>query len=299
MDFVQVNDGSNLFYRDRGEGTPVILIHGWPLNGDMFEYQTLALLKNGFRVITYDRRGFGRSDQSAFGYDYNTFADDLHSLIEHLGLEKVALVGFSMGGGEVARYISRHGTERVSSATLISAVTPYLLKDTSNPEGVEEGEFRQMMALIEEDRPAFLAQFTKHFFGVSLMKHPVSQETQNWCFNMAMMASLRATIECVKAFGFTDFRQDLKAFDIPTLIVHGLEDKVVPIEISGEAVAKQISAAKFKIYNDAPHGLFITHKLQLNDDLIQFLQSHRLTQGVPELSAGRKKMSEEKNIRPH
>lgn len=270
-------DNTRIFYRDQGEGAPVILIHGWPLSGDMFEYQTLELLRKGFRVITYDRRGFGQSEHSAQGYDYNTFADDLNALIDHLDLQKVSLVGFSMGGGEIARYIGRHGTERVASVALLGAVTPYLLKDDSNPEGVEEKVFTQMISQIEEDRPAFFAQFTKNFFGVSMVSHPVSQETQNWCFNMTMLASLKGTVDCVKAFGYTDFREDLRAFDVPTLIIHGSDDKVVPIKTSGEAASKLIRGSVFKVYDGAPHGLFITHKKALNEDLVQFLETHRGT----------------------
>lgn len=275
MDFFKAKDQTRIFYRDIGEGAPVILIHGWPLNGDMFEYQTLELLRKGFRVITYDRRGFGRSEQPASGYDYNTFADDLSSLIDHLKLEKVSLVGFSMGGGEIARYLSRHGSGKVASAALVGAVTPYLLKDESNPEGVEEKVFAQMISQVEEDRPAFLAGFTKNFFGINLVNHPVSQETQNWCFNMATMASLKGTIDCITAFGKTDFRSDMKAFDIPTIIIHGIDDKVVPMNTSGAAAAKLVPKATFKQYDGAPHGLFITHKQQLNADLVSFLTANK------------------------
>lgn len=275
MDFFKAKDQCHIFYRDQGEGAPVILIHGWPLNGDMFEYQTLELLRRGFRVITYDRRGFGRSDHSGQSYDYNTFADDLHSLIEHLRLEKVSLVGFSMGGGEIARYLGRHGSAKIASVALVGAVTPYLLKDTSNPEGVEEKVFAQMISQIVEDRPAFLVQFTKMFFGVNIVKHPVSQETQNWCFNMAMLASLKGTVDCVSAFGHTDFRDDMKAFDIPTLIIHGSDDKVVPLNTAGLAASKLVPAAILKVYDGAPHGLFITHKQQLNEDLVDFLETNK------------------------
>lgn len=275
MDFFKAKDQSRIFYRDIGDGTPVILIHGWPLNADMFEYQTLDLLRKGFRVIAYDRRGFGRSEQPATGYDYNTFADDLNSLIEHLKLEKVSLVGFSMGGGEIARYLGRYGSGKIASVALVGAVTPYLLKGDTNPDGVDEKVFAQMISQIEEDRPAFLVQFTKNFFGINMVKHPVSQETQNWCFNMAMMASLKGTIDCVKAFGHTDFRNDMKAFDIPTLIIHGTDDKVVPLKTSGEASAQLVPAAIYKAYDGAPHGLFITHKQQLCEDLQKFLQANK------------------------
>ncbi|WP_081111049.1 alpha/beta fold hydrolase [Bdellovibrio bacteriovorus] len=275
MEFFKAKDQARIFFRDMGEGAPVILIHGWPLNADMFEYQTLDLLKKGFRVITYDRRGFGRSEQTASGNDYNTYADDLDSLINHLKLEKVSLVGFSMGGGEIARYLGRYGSSKISSAILLGAVTPYLLQDDSNPDGVEPKVFAQMISQIEEDRPAFFAQFTKMFFGVNVVKHPVSDETQQWCFNMATMASLKATLDCVTAFGHTDFRKDMKAFDIPTLIIHGTDDKIVPLKTSGEAAAKLVPQAIFKKYDGAPHGLFITHKQQLNSEISKFLDQNK------------------------
>lgn len=275
MNFITAKDQTKIFFRDMGEGTPVILIHGWPLNSDMFEYQTLDLLRKGFRVITYDRRGFGFSDRSAMDYDYNTFADDLAAVIDQLQLTKVSLVGFSMGGGEIARYLSRYGSNKIASVALISSVVPYLLKDGSNPDGVDAQQFQQMISQIEEDRPAFLTDFTKQFFGENIVKHPVSQETKMWSFNMAMAAGLKGTIECVTAFGYTDFREDMKAFDIPTLIIHGSADKTVPSKTAGEQAAKMIKGAQLKIYDGAPHGLFITHKQQLNQDLYGFLDTNR------------------------
>lgn len=275
MKFFTAKDQAQLFFRDIGDGAPVILIHGWPLNADMFEYQTLELLRAGYRVITYDRRGFGRSEQTGENYDYNTFADDLNSLIEHLQLEKVSLVGFSMGGGEIARYLSRFGSQKVASAVLIGAVPPYLLKDASNPDGVEASVFEGMVQGLEKDRPAFLANFTKMFFGINIVNHPVSQETQNWCFNMAMQASLKASIDCVTAFGYTDFREDMRAFDIPTLIIHGTSDKTVPEAVAGAKAAQMISGSKYLPYDGAPHGLFITHKDQLWMDLRDFLEANK------------------------
>lgn len=275
MNFFKAKDQAEIFFKDAGEGTPVILIHGWPANADMFEYQTLDLLRKGFRVISYDRRGFGRSEQTAAHYDYNTFADDLSSLIDHLQLSKVSLVGFSMGGGEIARYLSRHGSTKIASVALVSSVAPYMLKDQSNPDGVEDKVFAQMISQLEEDRPHFLAGFTKQFFGENIISHPVSQETQNWFFNMAMMASPKATIDCVTAFGHTDFRPDMAAFNIPTLIIHGDADKVVPMKTAGEAASKLVKHATFKVYEGAPHGLFITHKQLLNKDLYGFLDANR------------------------
>lgn len=275
MNFFKAKDQTEIFFKDMGDGAPVILIHGWPLNADMFEYQTLDLLRKGFRVIAYDRRGFGRSEQTASHYDYDTFADDLSSLIEHLGLKKVSLVGFSMGGGEIARYLGRHGGSKIASVALVSSVAPYMLKDATNPEGVEDKMLAQITSALEEDRPNFLADFLKNFFGANVISHPVSQETQNWCFNMAMNSSLKGTIDCVTAFGKTDFRKDMAAFTIPTLIIHGDADKVVPMATSGAAAAKLVPKATFKIYEGAPHGLFITHKQQLCKDLFEFLNANR------------------------
>ena len=274
MKYFKAKDSAKLFYSDSGEGTPVILIHGWPVNADMWEYQKLELLRRGFRVIAYDRRGFGRSDQTATGYDYNTFADDLNSLVEHLEVPKVQLVGFSMGGGEIARYLTGYGASKISSATLVSSVVPYMQKDDSNPKGVDGSVFAQIQSGLEEDRPHFLAGFTKDFFGVSLINQAVSAETLQWCQSMAMQASLKATIECVTAFGTTDFRGDLKSFTVPTLVIHGTSDKTVPFETAGEAAAKGIPGSKYIPYDDAPHGLFITHKHKLNADLVTFLTAN-------------------------
>lgn len=271
MAFIEAHDGTTLHVKDMGSGRPVLLIHGWPLTGDMFEYQTLALLEAGFRVITYDRRGFGQSGHPATGYDYDTFADDLASVIDGLDLDQVSLVGFSMGGGEIARYLSRHGSAKVAKAALVASVAPYLLKDESNPDGVDISVFEDMKADIRKDRFAFLQSFAKTFYGVGLVTSPVSQGVLDWSFILGVMASPKATIDCVDAFGKTDFRPDLAAFTIPTLIIHGTADKTVPIETSGRAAAKGIPGAKFIEYDGEPHGLFATVPDRLNQDLIGFL----------------------------
>ncbi len=271
MAFIQAKDGVQLHVKDVGTGHPVVLIHGWPLTGDMFEYQTLALLEAGYRVITYDRRGFGQSGHPGDGYNYDVFADDLGAVLEGLDIQKAHLVGFSMGGGEIARYLSRHGAARIAKAVLVSSVVPYLLKDGSNPDGVDSSVFADMKAQVREDRFAFLQSFAKTFYGVGLVSKPVSQGVLDWSFVLGVMASPRATIDCIDAFGRTDFRPDLKAFTIPTLIIHGTSDKTVPIDPSGRAAAAGISGAKFVEYDGEPHGLFATAPDRLNRDLIEFL----------------------------
>ncbi len=270
MTYVETN-GARIHVKTAGSGRPVLLIHGWPLTGDMFEYQTLALLEAGYRVITYDRRGFGLSSHPATGYDYDTFADDLAAVIEKLDLQAVNLVGFSMGGGEIARYLSRHGSQRIAKAALIGSVVPYLLQTSDNPDGVDASVFEDMKSQIRTDRFAFLQSFAKQFYGVGYVTSPVSQGILDWSFMLAIMASPKATIDCVDAFGKTDFRPDLKSFTMPTLIIHGTGDKTVPIDPTGRAAARGIPNAKLIEYDGEPHGLFATAPTRLNADLIQFI----------------------------
>lgn len=271
MPVIRSGDGTKLHFNDVGEGRPVVLIHGWPLSADMWEYQLATLLDHGFRVVSYDRRGFGRSGKPATGYDYDTFADDLHLLMEHLDLQDAALVGFSMGGGEVARYLSRYGSRRVAKAVLISSIVPYQLKTDTNPEGADESAFLDMIRKLKEDRPAFLAAFAKDFYGVGVLRSPVSEQILQWTSFLAYPASPVATVDCVSAFGKTDFRSEMEAFTMPTLIIHGTGDKTVPIAPSAEAAASLIPHADLRRYEGAPHGLFITHKDRLNQDLVSFL----------------------------
>lgn len=271
MAFIEAKDGTKLHVKDMGQGRPVILIHGWPLTGDMFEYQTVALLESGFRVITYDRRGFGQSGHPASGYTYDTFADDLAAVIDGLELQNVSLVGFSMGGGEIARYLSRHGASKVSKAVLVASVAGYLLKDESNPDGVDASVFEGMKKDIRKDRFDFLQSFAKTFYGVGLVSSPVSQGVLDWSFVLGVMASPKATIDCVDAFAKTDFRPDFAAFTIPTLVIHGTGDKTVPIDPTGRAAANGIAGAKLIEYDGEPHGLFATVPDRLNQDLIEFL----------------------------
>ena len=272
MAFLEAGDGTRLFYNDWGAGPPVVLIHGWPLDSDMWEYQARALANSGLRVVAYDRRGFGRSDQPWSGYDYDTLADDLHSVMAKLDLRGATLVGFSMGGGEVARYLSRHGAERVARAALIAAVTPFLLKTPDNAEGADASVFDQMVAGLERDRPSFLASFGKAFFGAGLLNFSVSSELLQWAQTMALLGSAKATIDCVRALSQTDFRADMRAFTVPTLIVHGTSDHTVPIDVSGRRAARMVPQARFLEYDGAPHALFYTERDRLNADLLGFVK---------------------------
>jgi len=272
MTFITTNDNTKLYVKDWGTGRPVILMHGWPLSADSWDDQAMAIADAGFRAIAYDRRGFGRSEQPWNGYNYDTLSDDLASVIKETGATDAAIVGFSMGGGEVARYMSRHKGANVSQAALISSIVPYMLKTEDNPNGTDQATFEQMTEAMKQDRAKVFASFFKDFYGVGLISHPVSDELLEASRNTAMQASLKATLDCAKAFATTDFRPDLKAFSVPTLIIHGTEDKTVPIDASGRAAAKGIAKSKLIEYDGAPHGLFATHKEQLTTDLLEFLR---------------------------
>lgn len=266
-------NGANieLHYTDLGSGKPVVLIHGWPLSHASWEHQLSELPKHGLRVVAYDRRGFGASSKPWSGYDYDHFADDLKAVLDTLDLNDVTLVGFSMGGGEVARYMSRHGGARVSRCVFVAAVPPYLLKTEDNPEGVPGEVFEEMKAGILKDRPAFLGEFCKKFYNVTLLSKPVSEATLAWSAGLAHPASPKATLDCVDAFSRTDFRADLKAVTVPTLIIHGSEDQTVPPGVSADRAAKLLPQAEYKVYDGAPHGLNVTHKDELNADLVRFV----------------------------
>lgn len=275
MPFVKVeslhNEEVKLYYEDLGKGQPVIFIHGWPLSGDMWEYQVTELVKLGIRCITYDRRGFGKSSRPLHGYDYDTLAADLNAVINELQLSDVVLIGFSMGGGEVVRYLSKYGSGKVSKAVLISAVTPYMLKTDNNPEGIDEEIFAEMIENMQNDRIAFLDDFGKQFFSVSLLNHPASNALLEYYRMLAAFASPIATQECAKAFAQTDFRDDISAINVPLLIIHGDSDKTVPIEASGNRTAAAVPGATYLVYEGAPHGLFYTHRKQLNANLAEFI----------------------------
>jgi non-heme chloroperoxidase len=276
MPYVKTKDGTDIYLKDwDGGGRPVILIHGWPLSADSWDTQGIALAEAGFRVIAYDRRGFGRSSQPWSGYDYDTLSDDLAEVMEATGATSdVSLVGFSMGGGEIARYMSRHGGKGVASAALISSVVPYVPQRDDNPDGVPQAQLDTILKSVEEDRAAFFrTTFFKQFFGVGLISHPVSDEVIHWAWNLAMQASLRSTLEAAKAFSSTDFRPDLAAFNVPTLVLHGTADATVPIDPTARAAAAGIRNAQLVEYEGAPHGLFATESDRLTKDLLTFLGS--------------------------
>ncbi len=279
MGTIETKDGQHgqpvkIHYCDWGEGKPVILIHGWPSTSQMWEYQLAEIAGAGFRAIAYDRRGFGHSSVPFQAYDYDSLASDLNALIEGLDLNEVTLVGFSMGGGEVVRYLSRYGAARVSKVVLISAVTPFLAKTADNPDGVPTEVFDQITEGLKKDRPGFLDGFGKDFFGVSMLNHPVSTPFLEHFRTLSTLSSAHATLECAAAFAYTDFRQDLPTVTVPTLIIHGDADKTVPIEASGNRTAAAIPHAQYIVYEGAPHGLFYTHKDRLNADLIRFISGN-------------------------
>ena len=272
MPYAIATDGTRIYYKDWGQGIPVALIHGWPLTADSFDDVAAALANRGFRAIAHDRRGFGRSDQPSEGYDYDTFADDVAAVIADAGIdEPVALVGFSMGGGEVARFISRN-PGRVSEAVLIGSVVPFLLKTDDHSDGVPRDVFDGIMNGIAADRADFFRGFFKSFFGVSALSSPVSDAVLDDAWRQSMMAGLRPTLACVRAFSETDFRPDLANFTMPTLVIHGVKDETVPIDLTAREVAKAVPGARLIEYDDGAHGIFASHKKQLIGDLLDFLR---------------------------
>ena len=273
MTHITTADKTRLYVKEWGpaKGRPVILIHGWPLSADSWDDQALALADAGHRAIAYDRRGFGRSSQPFGGYDYDTLSDDLAAVMEHSGAKNAVLVGFSMGGGEVARYLSRHGGRHVTQAVLVSAVLPFRLKTADNPTGTEQSVFDQTALALKEDRPKFLAGFFEKFFGVDDDPTAVSPQLLEWARGVALQGGLHASLQCLKAFSGTDFRPDLAAFRVPTLLIHGTADKTVPIAASSRLAAQDIADSTLVEYGGAPHGLFATHKQRLSKDLLGFI----------------------------
>ncbi len=275
MPFISVgreNSGRiELYYEDHGKGNPVVLIHGWPLSGRSWEKQTRALVDAGYRVVMYDRRGFGHSSKPAIGYDYDTFAEDLRKLVLRLRLRDVTLVGFSMGGGEVARYLGKYGTRGVSNAVFISAIPPFLLKTPDNPEGVDASVFDGIKQGIAADRLAFLSQFLANFYNVDVLGGKlISDQVVQFSWAIAAGASPRGTINCVDSW-LTDFRNDLKRIDVPTLVIHGDSDRIVPLAASGQRTAEMIHGSKLVVVQGGPHGLSWTHADQVNRELLDFL----------------------------
>ncbi len=263
-----------IHYEDHGAGKPVVLIHGWPLSGRSWEAQVPALVDAGHRVITYDRRGFGASSQPWEGYDYDTFAADLNALLEHLDLREAALVGFSMGGGEVVRYIGTYGTERVSHAVLAAAVPPYLFKSEDNPDGgLDDATIQQFEEGVKGDRIAFLDGFTQGFFAAGEKDDLLSEVQRLYARDIAAFASPKGTLECIAAFGRTDFRGDVEKVTVPTLVIHGDSDGIVPFEVSGKRSHEAIAGSRLVLVEGAPHGLNATHAKQFNDALLEFLGS--------------------------
>lgn len=262
-----------LYYEDYGEGEPVVLIHGWPLSSRSWEYQVPALIDAGYRVITYDRRGFGKSSQPWNGYDYDTLAQDLHQLLEHLDLSDATLVGFSMGGGEVARYIGTYGTERVTKAVFAGAVPPFMYKSSNNPDGaIDDETIESFESGVKTDRLAFLEDFSKNFFTAD-QEPLVSESFRLYNKDIAAWASPKGTLDCISAFSKTDFRDDLAAFNIPTLVIHGDSDAIVPFEASGKRTHEAIPQSKLAVIEGAPHGSNATHPKRFNEELLAFLNN--------------------------
>ena len=268
----QENSGNiDLYYEDHGTGAPVVLIHGWPLSGRSWEKQVPALLGAGHRVIHYDRRGFGDSSKPYLGYDYDTFAQDLHKLITELKLREFTLVGFSMGGGEVARYLGRYGTESVSKAVFIASIPPFLLKASDNAEGLDASVFEGIRKDIVADRPAFLAKFLSNFYNVDVLGGKrISDQAITDSWNIAIGASPKGTLDCVSSW-LVDFRDDLKKINIPTLVIHGDADRILPIAATGKRIQEFVKGSKLVVIEDGPHGVTWTHAEKVNHALLEFL----------------------------
>jgi non-heme chloroperoxidase len=267
------NSGSiDLYYEDHGAGQPVVLMHGWPLSGASWEKQVPVLLEAGYRVITYDRRGFGRSSQPAGGYEYDTFTEDLNKLLSKLDLHNVWLAGFSMGGGEVARYLGKYGSKRLAGVAFISAIPPFLLKTADNPAGMDKAIFEGIQQAIKTDRLAFLSQFFANFYNVDLlMGKRISQQVVQNSWNVGAGASPKGTLECVQAW-LTDFRKDLAHVEAPTLIIHGDSDRILPADATGRRMQEVIPGSRYVEIKDGPLCLIWTHSEEVNRELLAFLK---------------------------
>src|SRR6516165_5353523 len=273
MSTITTKDGTTIYYKDWGTGPAVTFSHGWPLNSDAWDGQMLFLAQRGFRVVAHDRRGHGRSTQTSVGNDMDGYADDLATLIETLDLKEVTLVGHSTGGGEVARYIGRHGTKRVAAAVLIAAVPPIMVKSSANPEGIPMEVFDGLRSGVAKDRSQFWKDFAIMFYGANRPGAKVSQGMLDQFWLWSMQGGLKNVYDSIKAFSETDFHEDLKKFDVPTLVMHGEDDQIVPIKDSAKKSAKLIKGAKEIFYAGLPHGLTATNADQVNADLLKFLKS--------------------------
>src|SRR3954469_18057004 len=267
-------DGTEIYYKDWGRGQPVVFSHGWPLSADAWEDQMMFLANRGYRCIAHDRRGHGRSSQPWFGNDMNTYADDLATLVETLDLKDAIHVGHSTGGGEVARYIGRHGTKRVAKAVLISAVPPLMLKTAANPDGLPVAAFDAIRAGVSADRSQYYRELSAPFFGANRQGAKVSAGVRDAFWLMSMQGGLKNELDCIKAFSETDFTRDLERFDVPTLILHGDDDQIVPIGAAALKSAKIVKNATLKVYPSFPHGMCTTHPEIINADLLSFIKSN-------------------------
>lgn len=272
MPYITTRSGCSLYVKEQGAGRPVVLIHGWPLTSDTWDELGMDLAAAGMHAIAYDRRGFGRSEQPVSGYEYDTMSNDLADVLAHFDAQDATLIAFSMGGGEVARYLSRHGAKRIRDVVLISCITPYMLKTPDNPDGVDGAVFEGIAKVLKADRAGFWGSFFKDFYGVGKVKLSVSDEALEWSRRMAMQAGLNATLKCAEAFGTTDLRPDMKAFTMPTLIIHGTQDVTVPIAVTARKAVNAIPGAKLIEYEDAAHGIPASHKERLSADVLEFLK---------------------------